>query len=125
MGVPASRPPKLYTAQLSGRDGRGRDGVPIVLGEAEDRGAAEEEVYWLPKPWASAPPPASSPQVSAVASSSCTTVSHRALRGCICIDEPRCQSRAHLCRTAVSRDLSLQQCLCYKHGQSSVAPIVG
>ncbi len=59
MGVPASRPPKLYTAQLSGRNGRGRDGVPIVLGEATGPGgAADDEVYWLPKPWASAPSPA-------------------------------------------------------------------
>ena len=61
--MPASRPPKLYTAQLSGRSGRGRDGVPIVLGEAAGPGGAtEDEVYWLPKPWASVPSPAPAPQ---------------------------------------------------------------
>ena len=63
VGIPAGRPPKLYTAHLSGRDGHGRDGVPIVLGQASaaQPDAGEEEVYWLPKPWASAPPAASPP----------------------------------------------------------------
>ena len=88
VGIPAARPPKLYTAHLSGRDGRGRDGVPIVLGDAAAPDSSEEEVYWLPKPWASAPTPAEVrclPRAPDAGSHQVGWTLFCSLRGCMCL----------------------------------------